>query len=143
MKKIKYLFLLFGIFLLTGCSSLKIDMPEFENLMDSNFNHMLQISENELVDVYDIDLTKFKQYIFKISYEDPTNIYVLVLPNDSKKEAKKEVEKFFDKLETKNNEKRIKNKYVKSLDDYLIYLVSDNNKDLYKKIEAELTEEDK
>ena len=143
MKKIKYLFLLFGLILLTGCSSLKIDMQEFENLMDSNFNHMLQISENELVDVYDIDLTKFKQYIFKISYEDPTNICVLVLPNDSKKEAKKEVEKFFDKLETKNNEKRIKNKYVKSLDDYLIYLVSDNNKDLYKKIEAELTEEDK
>lgn len=143
MKKIKYLFLLFGLILLTGCSSLKIDMQEFENLMDSNFNHMLQISENELVDVYGIDLTKFKQYIFKISYEDPTNIYVLVLPNDSKKEAKKEVEKFFDKLETKNNEKRIKNKYVKSLDDYLIYLVSDNNKDLYKKIEAELTKEDK
>ena len=143
MKKIKYLFLLFGIILLTGCSSLKIDMQEFENLMDSNFNHMLQISENELVDVYDIDLTKFKQYIFKISYEDPTNIYVLVLPNDSKKEAKKEVEKFFDKLESKNNEKRLKNKYVKSLDDYLIYLVSDNNKDLYKKIEAELTKEDK
>lgn len=143
MKKIKYLFLLFGIILLTGCSSLKIDMQEFENLMDSNFNHMLQISENELVDVYDIDLTKFKQYIFKISYEDPTNIYVLILPNDSKKEAKKEVEKFFDKLESKNNEKRIKNKYVKSLDDYLIYLVSDNNKDLYKKIEAELTKEDK
>lgn len=143
MKKIKYLFLLFGLILLTGCSSLKIDMQEFENLMDSNFNHMLQISENELVDVYDIDLTKFKQYIFKISYEDPTNIYVLVLPNDSKKEAKKEVEKFFDKLESKNDDKRIKNKYVKSLDDYLIYLVSDNNKDLYKKIEVELTKEDK
>ena len=143
MKKIKYLFLLFGLILLTGCSALKIDMQEFENLMDSNFSHMLQISENELVDVYGIDLTKFKQYIFKISYEDPTNIYVLVLPDDSKKEAKKEVEKFFGKLESKNDDKRIKNKYVKSLDDYLIYLVSDNNKDLYKKIEAELTKEDR
>ena len=146
MKKIKSLILLFAIVLLSGCSSLKIDINDFEQIMDSNFEHMLQISENELVDVYGIDLDQFKQYLFKVSYEEPTNIYVLVLPNGSKKEAKKEINKFFNILETKvsdNDKKRIKNKYVKSMDDYLIYLVSDNNKELYKKIEPELTKEDK
>ncbi|MBQ4633846.1 MAG: DUF4358 domain-containing protein [Bacilli bacterium] len=141
MKKNKILFLLISIFLCFGCSNLKIKINEFENMLDSKFEHMLKISENELTEIYDIDLTKFKDYTFKMSYNDPTNIYVLVLPSTSNNEAKKEVNKFFDHLEKNSNEvtkKRIKTRYSKKLGDYLVFLVSDENEKIYQEIKETL-----
>ena len=110
-------------------------------MLDSKFEHMLKISENELTEIYDIDLTKFKDYTFKMSYNDPTNIYVLVLPSTSNNEAKKEVNKFFDHLEKNSNEvtkKRIKTRYSKKLGDYLVFLVSDENEKIYQEIKETL-----
>ena len=85
--------------------------------------------------------TSIKEYTFKRSYTEPSNIYVLVLPSDSNRQAKKEVNKFFEYLEkysSDTDKKRIKNRYVKSIDDYFVFLVTDNNNELYKEIKENL-----
>ncbi len=133
--KIKYLLVLLLLFLV-GCSKVTINKDSFINKIDSNFEDMLIISKQELNSHYDIDTTKFKDYIFKISKDDPINIYILVSPI-SKKEAKNEIEKFFKiKLKEVNeiNKKRIENRYDNNYGDYLFYIVSNKNKEIYKEM---------
>lgn len=141
MRLTKYLFCVLSLFFVVGCSSLKINIAEFESMLDNKLDHMIKISENELTNIYGIDLAAFKEYTFKRSYTEPSNIYVLVLPSDSNRQAKKEVNKFFEYLEkysSNTDKKRIKNRYVKSIDDYFVFLVTDNNKELYKEIKENL-----
>ena len=124
------------MFLLVGCTKISIKMETFVAKIDAKFENMLTISNQELTNYYEIDLTKFKDYVFKVSSNSPTNIYVLVLPNN-KKEAKKEIEKFFD-LKAKNSSQtdktRIKNKYDNTYGDYLFYIVSDKSREIYKEM---------
>ena len=134
MKK-RYLFFLLLI-LLVGCSNINVNKNNLITKLDTKFNYMLEISELELKNYYGIDTDKFIDYTFKISYNDPKNIYVIVLPKN-KKEAKKEIDKFFEKqmnLSNETNKKRIKNKYNNNFGDYLFYIVSDNNKEIYKEL---------
>ena len=133
--KIRYLIILF-IFFLVGCSSINIKKDKFVKEIDAKFNDMLEISEQELTNYYGINTNEFADFVFKISKNEPLNIYVLVLPI-SKKNAKKEINKFFDRLtsiSSKNIQKRIKDKYYNTYDDYLFYIVSDNNKSIYKEM---------
>ena len=133
--KRKYLLVLF-IFLLVGCSNVTIDKEKFINKIDAKFDNMLYISKQELTDIYGVDTTKFKDYIFKVENKTPINIYVLVLPKN-KSEAKDEIEKFFtnkSKLSNEVNKVRIKNKYQNNFGDYLFYIVSENNKEIYKEM---------
>ena len=133
--KRKYLLVLF-IFLLVGCSNVTIDKEKFINKIDAKFDNMLYISKQELTDIYGVDTTKFKDYIFKVENKTPISIYVLVLPKN-KSEAKDEIEKFFtnkSKLSNEVNKVRIKNKYQNNFGDYLFYIVSENNKEIYKEM---------
>lgn len=133
--KRKHLLVLF-IFLLVGCSNVTIDKEKFINKIDAKFDNMLYISKQELTDIYGVDTTKFKDYIFKVENKTPISIYVLVLPKN-KSEAKDEIEKFFtnkSKLSNEVNKVRIKNKYQNNFGDYLFYIVSENNKEIYKEM---------
>lgn len=144
MKFFKVLIAIFCVILLSGCSSITIEINDFEKKMDADFKNMIKISDNELKDVYDINTEEFAEYTFKISYTDPKNIYILVLPKKSKKKAKKEVKKFFEyevKTASEENKKRIKNYSLDNIDDYLIYIVSDNNKEIFNKIDKTLRED--
>ena len=121
--KIRYLlFLLF--FLLVGCSNVAINKETFVKKIDANFNNILMVSNQEL-ESYDIDISKFKDFVFKIT-NDNKYLYILVLPTN-KKEAEKEIEKFL-------NKKKINNYYDNTFGDYLFYIVSDNNKNIYKEM---------
>ena len=131
--KIRYLLILLVIFLV-GCAKIEVNQDKFVTEMDKKLGNMVEISKQELTNYYGVDTDKFNSYVFKISREEPTNIYVLVLPSNNK-EAKKEINKFFDKLSSncsKSCVKRIKDKYSNSLGDYLFYIVSDDNKEIYK-----------
>lgn len=121
--KIRYLlFLLF--FLLVGCSNVAINKETFVKKIDANFNNILMVSNQEL-ESYNIDISKFKDFVFKIT-NDNKYLYILVLPTN-KKEAEKEIEKFL-------NKKKINNYYDNTFGDYLFYIVSDNNKNIYKEM---------
>lgn len=121
--KIRYLlFLLF--FLLAGCSNVAINKETFVKKIDANFNNILMVSNQEL-ESYNIDISKFKDFVFKIT-NDNKYLYILVLPTN-KKEAEKEIEKFL-------NKKKINNYYDNTFGDYLFYIVSDNNKNIYKEM---------
>lgn len=121
--KIRYLlFLLF--FLLVGCSNVAINKETFVKKIDANFNNILMVSNQEL-ESYNIDISKFKDFVFKIT-NDNKHLYILVLPTN-KKEAEKEIEKFL-------NKKKINNYYDNTFGDYLFYIVSDNNKNIYKEM---------
>ena len=142
--KIKYLLILLVLFLV-GCGSIKVNKEKFVQKIDTKFDNMLEISKQELTSYYGLNLVEFKDYTFKVSLDTPVNVYVLVLP-ESKKNAKKEIEKFFKKLETnydEGNQKRIKNKYYNTYGDYLFYIVSDNNKDIYKEMSEFIKSENK
>lgn len=121
----KKFLLLASIFLLVGCSSITINKENFITKIDSKMGNMLTISDQELTS-YDIDLTKFKDYVFKISFDKPNEIYILVLP-ESKKETRKEIEKFL-------NKKNIKKYYDNNFGDYLFYIVSNKDKEIYKEM---------
>ncbi len=131
MKKIYTLFLL--VFLLVGCSNVTVNKDKLVDKLDSKFDNMLTISKQELTDKYGVDTTKFKDYVFKVEDKIPINIYILVLPKN-KSEAKKEIEKFFNKkseISNEVNKVRIKNRYQNNFGDYLFYIVSEHNKEIY------------
>ena len=131
MKKIYTLFLL--VFLLVGCSNVTVNKDKLVDKLDSKFDNILTISKQELTDNYGVDTTKFKDYVFKVEDKIPINIYILVLPKN-KSEAKKEIEKFFNKkseLSNEVNKVRIKNRYQNNFGDYLFYIVSEHNKEIY------------
>ena len=122
--KRKYILLLLLLFLV-GCSKITINKESFIIKIDGKFDSMLLVSKQELTS-YGIDTTTFKDFIFKVSSEDPVNAYILVLPND-KKEAKKEIKKFLDK-------KKITKYYDNNFGDYLFYVVAKNDKEIYKEM---------
>ena len=60
----------------------------------------------------------------------------------NKKEAKKEIEKFIQTLEIKydkDNQDRINKGEIITIDNYLIYIVSDKNDEIIKKIKDKMT----
>lgn len=139
MKKIILSFLI--LICLVGCTSFKFDRTKFDTIMNDNFSHMLEISDDELKNSYKLDLTKFNEHVFKVSYEEPVNVYI-VLKYSNKKEAKKEIEKFIQALETKydkNNQERINKGKITTIDNYLIYIVSDKNDEIIKEIKEKMT----
>lgn len=139
MKKIILSFLI--LICLVGCTSFKFDRTKFDTIMNDNFSHMLEISDDELKKSYKLDLAKFDEHVFKISYEEPVNIYI-ALKYNNKKEAKKEIEKFIQTLETKydkDNQERINKGKITTIDNYLIYIVSDKNDEIIKEIKEKMT----
>ena len=139
MKKIILSFLI--LICLVGCASYKFDRTKFDTIMNGNFSHMLEISDDELKNSYKLDLTKFNEHVFKVSYEDPVNVYI-ALKYINKKEAKKEIEKFIQTLEIKydkDNQDRINKGKIITIDNYLIYIVSDKNDEIIKEIKDKMT----
>lgn len=139
MKKIILSFLI--LICLVGCTSFKFDRTKFDTIMNNNFSHMLEISDDELKNSYKLDLTKFNEHVFKVSYEEPVNVYI-ALKYSNKKEAKKEIEKFIQALETKydkDNQERINEGKITTIDNYLIYIVSDKNDEIIKEINEKMT----
>ena len=139
MKKIILSFLI--LICLVGCASYKFDRTKFDTIMNGNFSHMLEISDDELKNSYKLDLTKFNEHVFKVSYEDPVNVY-MALKYINKKEAKKEIEKFIQTLEIKydkDNQDRINKGEIITIDNYLIYIVSDKNDEIIKEIKDKMT----
>ena len=142
--KNKYLIILLSFFLI-GCTKIDINKETFVREIDNKLNNMLEISEQELNNYYEINTDNFIDFVFKVSKDEPTNIYVLVLPKD-KKEAKKDIDNFFDKLAkncSKECQKRIKNNYSNNYGDYLFYIVSDNSKNIYKEMKEFIKNEQK
>lgn len=140
--KLKYLVIILILFLV-GCGNIKVDREKLLAKLETKFDSMIEISTQELKSFYEIDTSKFKDYVFKISYDGPINIYILVLPTN-KKEAKAEIEKFLKKQITLVNEsdkKRINSKYSNTFGDYLFYVVSNDNKKIYKEINEYLKSE--
>ncbi len=139
MKKIILSFLI--LICLVGCASYKFDRTKFDTIMSDNFSHMLEIGDDELKSSYKLDLTKFNEHVFKVSYEDPVNVYI-ALKYINKKEAKKEIEKFIQTLEIKydkDNQDRINKGEIITIDNYLIYIVSDKNDEIIKEIKDKMT----
>ena len=148
MKKI--IIFLITIILLSGCgnsSKLNLDKikNKLENLEENNneiFNNNIYYDKNKLEKKYDLDTTEIDDYIISMhSNESSSNLYIIASYKNSKEKLKKELDKLIDleKASFSNGYfplelSKVENYYYKEYGKYLIYIVSDNNELVYKKI---------
>ena len=146
MKKIK---LFLGVFLclfLTGCGNVELDLDKVSenltNLTNNGFDIMAAVENieidnayfDELINVYDFDLEDMginKNNIENMAFRVDTNnkpAYIIIKPVDGKKEnIKKEINEYLKSFADLN---KLESEY----EGYLIYLFSNNNKELLKTI---------
>lgn len=148
MKKI--FVVLFTLVLLTGCEkSKKLDLTRIKNdLNNLEYNDQKIFEENTCYDLdrlerkYDLDISEFNDYLVCIHQnEASSNLYIIASYKKSKDKLKTELDKL---IELEKNSfsngyfpkelQKVENYYYKEYSNYLIYIVSDNNELVYKKI---------
>lgn len=151
MKKILICLAIFcSIFILTGCTkeNVNLDLNKIETALDElkadSFDRLtaadlLSTKFTDLIDLYDFDFDKklglnnenvdTSDYSVALN-EQTKEMYIIVKPLEGKKETvKNELDKY---VETK---KITEKTTFKEIDNYLIYITSENSEDLMKEIE--------
>ncbi|MFV0274692.1 MAG: DUF4358 domain-containing protein [Bacilli bacterium] len=150
MKKI--LLILFGALLLVGCTSKNIvidldavdrEIKETEEL----FGALVKPSKDNLKTYYNIDTTLFEEYSINLPMMNTqANMYMIVKPKKGKED---EVEKMLDdyiysvedtfKTYLVDQAKLADNALEEDEGDYMIYIISLNNQDVYNIIKKHIT----
>lgn len=146
MKKLIILFLALGI--MTGCnnaqSTVKIDMKKAEEVLkgEEQFKEATTITEEELKNIYDLDTNLLEEYIVLMpKIADQANMYMILKPKAGKKEEVRNqlnlfTEKYIEQFNLYQPEEadKINRKLISLKGDYIIYIISDNNQEILKKI---------
>jgi len=149
MKKCFSLILLIMSLLLVGCGSggaYNLDLEKTSKELDEKFTHMEKMDEKELKAVYEVDVSLANEYVIKSSTLNNGYLYAIFKVDKGKEaELKKQMNNMFVTLGKQSNNyspeavKLIKNRYETSVGDYLIYIVSDNNSDMYEIIKGNMS----
>lgn len=138
MKKILVVCIM--LFMITGCGNSEIkdlDINKASAAIEQTLSNMEAVDADMLVDVYNMDLGLFESYVVKQNSEG--NMYAIVLTNN-KSEAKEQFEKYFEKVRDFNvayspeQVKLIDEHLEKEIGNYLIYIVAENNENIYQDI---------
>lgn len=139
--KLKKIIMVIGLaIILAGCnkSVSTLDMKGASTSLDKKYQNMALMSEKELEGIYNQDITLMEEYIIKSSENQDGNFYALIkVKSENKEKVKNNMDEMFSILENQSSlyspeaVNLIKNKLATSVGDYLIYIVSENNEEMY------------
>lgn len=139
--KFKKIIMVIGLaIILTGCnkSASTLDMKRASTSLDEKYQNMALMSDKELEGIYNQDITLMEEYIIKASENQDGNFYALIkVKSENKEKVKNNMDEMFSILENQSSlyspeaVNLIKNKLATSVGDYLIYIVSENNQEMY------------
>jgi len=149
-KMKKVLVLLLGLFLITGCGNEKevekkeLDISKVGSQLQSveSFKDLNNLNDEDLIKGYGIDLDLMEEYAIYISsaVSDPS-MYIVAKAKSSKESVLKfQIKDMFSKYLSSymgyypEAVPMIENRLEKEYDGYLIYIVSENNEEIYNKI---------
>lgn len=144
-----FVILLVLCLLIGGCGSktaYNLDMDKAIKQLDEKFTNMEIIQDNELDAVYGVDVSLSKEHVVKASTLNNGNLYAIFkVDKSNESELKKQMSNMFSILEKNSNlyspetVKLIKNHFEISVGDYLIYIVSSNNDEMYEIIKGNMS----
>ena len=139
--KLKKIIMVIGLaIILAGCnkSASTLDMKKASTSLDEKYQNMALMSDKELEGIYNQDTTLMEEYIIKSSENQDGNFYALIkVKSENKEKVKNNMDEMFSILENQSSlyspeaVNLIKNKLATSVGDYLIYIVSENNEEMY------------
>lgn len=139
--KLKKIIMVIGLaIILAGCnkSASILDMKGASTSLDEKYQNMALMSDKELEGIYNQDITLMEEYIIKSSENQDGNFYALIkVKSENKEKVKNNMDEMFSILENQSSlyspeaVNLIKNKLATSVGDYLIYIVSENNEEMY------------
>ncbi len=139
--KLKKIIMVIGLaIILAGCnkSASILDMKGASTSLDEKYQNMALMSDKELEGIYNQDITLMEEYIIKASENQNGNFYALIkVKSENKEKVKNNMDEMFSILENQSSlyspeaVNLIKNKLATSVGDYLIYIVSENNQEMY------------
>ena len=139
--KLKKIIMVIGLaIMLAGCnkSVSTLDMKGASTSLDEKYQNMALMSDKELEGIYNQDITLMEEYIIKSSENQDGNFYALIkVKSENKEKVKNNMDEMFSILENQSSlyspeaVNLIKNKLATSVGDYLIYIVSENNEEMY------------
>lgn len=143
MKKIKVILLIGLIIITTGCGKQKqLDIKSIEEKLVSSgmFKGNKNYTLDEIKEKYDVDLSSINEYIISLpDTSEKANMYII--SNSKPKESillKDQLEDLVKKYDASwttliyNQEEayKVKNLYFEKYNNYYIYIISDNNKEV-------------
>lgn len=139
--KLKKIIIVIGLaIILAGCnkSASTLDMKGASISLDEKYQNMALMSDKELEGIYNQDITLMEEYIIKASENQNGNFYALIkVKSENKEKVKNNMDEMFSILENQSSlyspeaVNLIKNKLATSVGDYLIFIVSENNEEMY------------
>ena len=138
MKKICVLIIM--LLVVTGCggSSLNnLDINKASAAVEQTLDDMINIEGETLEDVYGVSLSTIEEFIVKQNGDG--DMYAIIKAKDKSK-VKEDMEGYFDKIKIYNETyepdrlETLEDRLEKEIGDYLIYIVSEDAKDIYEDI---------
>lgn len=139
MKKIIIAFI--AVILLCGCSNnnmTNLDINKASSSLDSKYQNMQSLEKDELEVIYNLDITKFDEYVIKSSSSANGDFYAIIkVKDENKKDVQDSMNNMFKILENQSNlyspeaVNKLKNRLSTSVGNYLIYIVSNDNNSYY------------
>lgn len=139
MKKILVVLSVFILLFVTGCGNTvsELDVDKTVDVIESTLKNMENVDEDELTDVYGLNLDLMEVHIIKQNSDG--DLYA-VIKTDEKAKVKNDMSKYFEKIEKFNTNysperlEILNNRVEKEVGDYLIYIVSSDAEDIYNEI---------
>ena len=144
MKKRLFVLILAIMLIFTGCQEeekKEFNLNNAKSIIEENISELRDISEDTLVDVYDLDLSNIDEFVFK--QNDSGDFYAIIKAKDLSK-VKNNMKDYFEKVEKFNTNysperlELLKNRVEKEIDSYLIYIISEDANSIYEKIINEM-----
>lgn len=139
MKKLLVVLSVFILLFVTGCGNTvsELDVDKTVDVIESTLKNMENVDEDELTDVYGLNLDLMEVHIIKQNSDG--DLYA-VIKTDEKAKVKNDMSKYFEKIEKFNTNysperlEILNNRVEKEVGDYLIYIVSSDAEDIYNEI---------
>ena len=123
---------------LTGCGEKNnFDMNKASNTTESTLKDMKEIDKETLEDVYALDTSKMKNFIFK---ENKDGDFYAIIETSNINEVKTNMKDYFSKVKQFNQTysperlELLENRVEKEIDSYLIYIIAEDADKIYDKI---------
>jgi len=149
MKKCFAVWLVIFAILLGGCGTevtYNLDMEAASKKLDEKFTNMKDMDTKELDAVYGVDVSLAEEYIIKSSTLNNGYLYAIFKVDKGKEsKLKKQMDNMFNVLIKNSNlyspeaVKLLNDHLEVSIGNYLIYIVSDNNQDMYEIVKGNMS----